>query len=261
MSTILDRIVANKHYEVTRAKQTLSQTRLESHPGFQRRTLSLAKALRATDSSGIIAEYKRKSPSKGIIQLGAGIAETTQGYTKAGAAGISVLTDTVFFGGFKEDLYIARENNPLTPLIRKDFMVDPYQLFEARAWGADVVLLIASCLTPDEIASMSQLAKQLELEVLLEVHDAQELQHAPLDHVDLVGVNNRNLKIFSESNVQASLDLVDQIPQHLVKVSESCIDSPETVQTLRAVGYQGFLIGELFMRQPRPADALAQFIS
>ena len=261
MSTILDQIIANKRYEVARAKQTLSQSRLESQSGFQRPTLSLANALTAPGSSGIIAEYKRKSPSKGIIQVGAGIAETTQGYASAGAAGISILTDTVFFGGFKEDLYIARENNPNTPLIRKDFMVDPYQLFEAKAWGADVVLLIASCLSPDEIASMSAQARQLGLEVLLEVHDAKELANAPLDHVNMVGVNNRNLKVFSESNVQASLDLIDQIPSDLVKISESCIDSPQTVKTLKAVGYQGFLIGELFMRQPRPADALAQFIA
>lgn len=261
MSTILDQIVANKRYEVARAKQTLSQARLEAQPSFQRPTLSLASALKAANSSGIIAEFKRKSPSKGIIQVGAGIAETTMGYAREGASGISILTDTVFFGGFKEDLFIARENNPHTPLIRKDFMVDPYQLFEARAWGADIILLIASCLSPDEISSMSALAHQLGLEVLLEVHDAEELNNAPLDHVDLIGVNNRNLKVFSESNVQASLDLVDQIPNHLVKVSESCIDSPETVNKLRSVGYQGFLIGELFMRQPRPAEALAQFIA
>lgn len=260
MSTILDKIVENKRYEVARAKQTLSQQRLESHAGFQRPTNSLADALRAKDSSGIIAEFKRKSPSKGVIQAGAGIAETTMGYTKAGAAGISILTDTVFFGGFKEDLFIARENNPATPLIRKDFMVDPYQIYEARAWGADVILLIASCLSPAEIASMSALAHTLGLEVLLEVHDAAELASAPLDHVDLLGVNNRNLKVFSEANVNASLELVGQIPAHLVKVSESCIDSPETVKSLRAVGYQGFLIGELFMRHVSPAEALANFI-
>jgi len=260
MSTILDNIVENKRYEVARAKQTLAVHRLESLPGFQRKTNSLVQALRASDSSGIIAEFKRKSPSKGVIQAGAGIAETTLGYTQAGAAGISILTDTVFFGGFKEDLFIARENNPTTPLIRKDFMVDPYQIVEARAWGADVILLIAACLSPQEIASMSALAHSLGLEVLLEVHDEDELANAPLDHVDLLGVNNRNLKVFSESNVNASLELVDKIPANLVKVSESCINSPETVAQLKAVGYQGFLIGELFMRHTRPAEALANFI-
>lgn len=261
MTNILEKIVDNKRYEVARAKQTLSQARLEAQPSFQRSTLSLAQALRAPGSSGIIAEFKRRSPSKGAIQVGAGIAETTLGYARAGAAGISILTDTVFFGGFKEDLFIARENNPTTPLIRKDFMVDPYQLFEAKAWGADVVLLIAACLTPKEIASLSATARDLGLEVLLEVHDAEELKNAPLDHVHLIGVNNRNLKVFSESNVNASLELASLIPNTHVKVSESCIDAPETVQKLRSVGYQGFLIGELFMRQPRPADALAEFLS
>jgi indole-3-glycerol phosphate synthase len=259
--TILEKIVENKRYEVARSQSSLHVHRLQDEPTFHRKGNSLVSALKAEGSSQIIAEFKRKSPSKGLINAGAGVAETTVGYTEAGAAGISVLTDTVFFGGFKEDLFIAREKNPLTPLIRKDFMVDEYQVHQAKAWGADVILLIAACLEPSEIETLSGLAHELGLEVLLEVHDEEELAKSPLKSVDIVGVNNRNLKVFSEANVQTSLDLSAIIPADKVKISESCIDSPETVRLLQDVGYQGFLIGEAFMRSTRPSDLLATFIA
>jgi indole-3-glycerol phosphate synthase len=258
--TILDQIIENKKIEVARAKEKVTFEELKSSVYFKRQTISLKSALLAENSTGIISEYKRKSPSKGDINVGAGIAETTLGYAKAGAAGISVLTDTVFFGGFKEDLLIARENNPNTPLLRKDFMIDEYQLFEAKAWGADVILLIAANLESSEIESLSKKAHELGLEVLLEVHDQAEIDKSPMQNVDIVGVNNRNLKNFAENNVNASIELYDFIPNEKVKISESCISHPDTVKQLREIGYKGFLMGENFMKTSNPVKALEEFV-
>lgn len=259
--TILDKIIANKSIEVERAKQSISEASLIKSIYFDRVSNSLAKALKNPESTGIIAEYKRKSPSKGDINIGAGISETTIGYSEAGAAGISILTDTVFFGGFKEDLEIGRDKNPKTPLLRKDFIIDPYQLLEAKAWGADVILLIAANLESKQIMDLSKKAHELGLEVLLEVHDKAEIDKSPMDFVDIVGVNNRNLKNFAENNVNASIELIEFIPKDKVKISESCISKPETVIELRKIGYQGFLMGENFMKTINPAAALADFVS
>ena len=258
--TILDQIIDNKKIEIARAKEKVTLEELKSSVYFKRETISLKSALLAENSTGIISEYKRKSPSKGEINVGAGIAETTMGYTKAGAAGISVLTDTVFFGGFKEDLLIARENNPTTPLLRKDFMIDEYQIYEAKAWGADVILLIAANLESSEIKTLSKKAHELGLEVLLEVHDQAEIDKSPMQNVDIVGVNNRNLKNFAENNVNASIELFDFIPNDKVKISESCISHADTVKHLREIGYKGFLMGENFMKTINPAKALEEFV-
>lgn len=258
--TILDQIIENKKIEVARAKEKVSIEELKSSVYFKKESISLKSALLAENSTGIISEYKRKSPSKGDINIGAGIAETTSGYTKAGAAGISVLTDTVFFGGFKEDLLLARENNPSTPLLRKDFMIDEYQIYEAKAWGADVILLIAANLESKEIEVLSKKAHELGLEVLLEVHNKEEIDKSPMQNVDIVGVNNRNLKNFAENNVNASVELFDFIPNDKVKISESCISHPNTVKQLREIGYKGFLMGENFMKTSNPAKALEEFI-
>lgn len=258
--TILDQIIDNKKIEIARAKEKVTLEELKSSVYFKRETISLKSALLAENSTGIISEYKRKSPSKGEINVGAGIAETTMGYTKAGAAGISVLTDTVFFGGFKEDLLIARENNPTTPLLRKDFMIDEYQIYEAKAWGADVILLIAANLESSEIETLSKKAHELGLEVLLEVHDQAEIDKSPMQNVDIVGVNNRNLKNFAENNVNASIELFDFIPNDKVKISESCISHADTVKHLREIGYKGFLMGENFMKTINPAKALEEFV-
>lgn len=255
--TILDEIIENKRYEVARSKSSYPLSLLEKSKHFGRKTNSLVASLSDVNSTGIIAEFKRRSPSKGLINAGASIAETTAGYAQAGAAGLSVLTDTVFFGGFKEDLQIAREKNPETAILRKDFMIDEYQLFEAKAWGADVILLIAAALNADEIAKFSKKAHELGLEVLLEVHDKEELGNSPLANVDIVGVNNRNLKNFSENNVNASLELASLIPADKIKISESCISQAETIQQLKAVGYKGFLMGETFMKTINPSKALA----
>ena len=258
--TILDKIIENKRYEVARSKAAYSISLLEKSDYFDRPCVSLSNALLQPNATGIISEFKRKSPSKGIINSGAGIAETTVGYASAGASGLSVLTDTVFFGGFKEDVTIARQKNATTPVLRKDFMIDTYQIFEAKAWGADVILLIAAALSPEEIAVFSKQAHELGMEVLLEVHDKEELQRSPLELIDIVGVNNRNLKNFSENNINASLELASLIPAEKVKISESCISTVATIQQLREAGYKGFLMGETFMKMPNPANALKMFV-
>jgi len=259
--TILDKIVAQKAIEVAEAKARLSIEDLCGEAHFSRKTNSLKAALLADGSSGIIAEHKRKSPSKGIINDQLSVAFVTQGYATAGAAGLSVLTDADFFGGAKEDLMQAREANQATPILRKDFMIDSYQLYEAKAWGADVILLIAACLSPEQIQELSAKAHELGLEVLLEIHDEEELNSSPLENVDIIGVNNRNLKNFAENNVNASLGLADKIPGSIVKISESCISQPDTIRLLRSAGYKGFLIGETFMKDENPGAKLAEFIA
>jgi indole-3-glycerol phosphate synthase len=259
--TILDKIVAKKAIEVAEAIAKISVEDLEKEPLFSRKTISLSARLKADGSSGIIAEHKRKSPSKGVINDQLTVEFVTNGYANAGASGLSVLTDTDFFGGTKEDLLKARAANPDTPILRKDFMIDTYQLYEAKAWGADVILLIAACLSPAQIEELSQKAHELGLEVLLEIHDEEELKGSPLENVDIIGVNNRNLKNFAENNVNASLGLADKIPARIVKISESCISRPETINQLKAVGYKGFLIGETFMKDENPGAKLAEFIA
>lgn len=260
MMTILDKIIANKREEVALAKGEVPVEALMEYPYYSRETLSLRQRLYDAGQPGIIAEFKRKSPSKGEIHPDAVVEEVVSDYGTYGAAGISVLTDTDFFGGSKEDLMQARKANPFTPMLRKDFIVDEYQLHEARAWGADVILLIAANLAPEEILYLSGKARELGMEVLLEVHDREELERSPLDFTDIIGVNNRNLKNFAENNVNASLNLVRYLPDTVVKISESCISHPETVQELWEAGYQGFLMGENFMKTPDPGESLKTFI-
>jgi indole-3-glycerol phosphate synthase len=258
--TILDEIVARKRLEVAARKATVSIADLEASPLFGRRVNSARTALLAPDSTGVIAEFKRRSPSKGIINDRADVAQTTAGYVRAGAAVLSVLTDEPFFGGSPADLLAARAANPATPILRKDFIVDVYQLVEAKAWGADLVLLIAACLSPTEVHHLSQYARELGLEVLLEVHDEAELSRSLCDTVDLVGVNNRNLHTFV-TDIETSLRLADQIPDTFVKVTESGLHDAATMLRLREAGYDAFLIGEAFMKTSAPADALAALVA
>jgi len=254
---ILDKIVAHKKIEIAEAKKRVSTQELENQPYFSRKGLSLKNALQ---SFGIISEFKRKSPSKGIINDNVKPEIVTADYVRAGAAGLSVLTDNAFFGGSFEDFALARLANPNTPMLRKDFMVDEYQLFEAKAIGADVILLIAACLTPSEVKSLGKLAHELGLEVLLEVHDEYELETALCEYVDMVGVNNRNLKTFVTS-IETSVKLVENIPNNLVKISESGLKDAETIIKLQNVGYQGFLIGESFMQTPNPGNSLQKLMN
>lgn len=252
---ILEKIVAHKRTEVATAKAAKQQGDFEKDSLFSRPTLSLAESLRHAGAPGIIAEFKRQSPSKGIINAQVEPQIVTAGYTAAGAKGLSVLTDTTFFGGTFDDFSKARAANPGTPMLRKDFMVDEYQLFEAKALGADVILLIAACLSPDEVRFLARKAHDLKLEVLLEVHDAEELDKTLCDDVDMVGVNNRNLKTFATS-VDTSLELAEAIPDSFVKISESGLKDAATILELYRHGYQGFLIGETFMKTSDPAAAL-----
>ncbi|MGI4832871.1 MAG: indole-3-glycerol phosphate synthase TrpC [Janthinobacterium lividum] len=257
--TILDKIIAEKRQEVGRRQVETPATALRAQPGFARPVLSARAALTAAGSSGIIAEFKRRSPSKGVINGLADVGATTAGYAAAGAAVLSVLTDEPFFGGKPADLQAARAACPATPILRKDFTISEYQLLEARAWGADVVLLIASCLTPTEVRQLSEAAQALGLEVLLEVHDEHELTGHLCPTVDLVGVNNRNLATFA-TDVATSTRLAPLIPSRFVKVAESGLQHARTIRQLRAAGYQGFLMGETFMKTSDPAAALGQLV-
>lgn len=253
---ILDTIIAQKRTEVAVRKQQVSVAQLEREKFFLKETLSLSAFLLNDAKTGIIAEFKRKSPSKGIINDEALVAEVTGAYAKHGASGISVLTDEYFFGGSLADL-IAATNNEV-PLLRKDFMIDEYQLIEAKAYGAAVILLIAACLTPAEVKQMAITARNLGMEVLLEIHNEAELEHL-CDEVTLVGVNNRNLKTF-EVSIDASLELINKIPKHKPAIAESGISDVETIVTLRNAGFKGFLIGENFMKQSSPSVAFADFV-
>jgi indole-3-glycerol phosphate synthase len=255
---ILDQINNHKRREIAEAKSKVSIEELMASPYFKRTANSLKAALLAEGASGVIAEFKTKSPSKGVINDEAEASEVTAAYSAAGASGLSVLTDDNFFGGSFEDLAKARWANPKTPVLRKDFMLDPYQIYEAKAHGADVILLIAESLSKGSLLELTQTAKEIGLEVLVEVHSAEELEKLN-PQVDLVGVNNRNLKTF-EVDVQTSVQLSGLIPEQFVKISESGISDPESIAQLRAAGFKGFLIGETFMKTDNPGKACAEFI-
>lgn len=255
---ILDKIVANKKNEVARDKREATYTELEESEFFHRETYSFRDFLLAPKRTGIIAEFKRKSPSKGIINDQALVKEVTKAYADAGASALSVLTDKQFFMGRKHDLVRARRANQI-PVLRKDFMIDEYQVVEAKALGADVILLIAAILTPAEIKQLAALAKSLELNVLLEVHNLQELERSIDSNLDAVGVNNRNLADFTVS-VENSYRLVEHIPKEFLKISESAISNPQTIKELKQAGFNGFLIGENFMKQEDPGAAMHEFV-
>jgi indole-3-glycerol phosphate synthase len=252
---ILETIIEYKKGEVARRKKDWPTAVLEKERFFSRPTFSLKKSLLDTGKTGIIAEYKRKSPSKGVINNRDSVEAVTKAYFGYGASGISILTDHHFFGGSLDDLVAARDNG--IPLLRKDFMIDEYQLIEAKAFGADVILLIAACLTPQQVQTLSVAAKNLGLEVLLELHDETELEHI-CDTVDLVGVNNRNLKNF-EVDLEHSVRLAAQIDDSFIKVAESGINEVKNIHYLKEHGFRGFLIGEYFMKQASPMIAFKEF--
>ncbi|MGB5377483.1 indole-3-glycerol phosphate synthase TrpC [Muriicola sp.] len=254
---ILDKIVLQKKKEVALKKSLLPTSQLEASVLFNRETISLSNALKISNA-GIIAEFKRRSPSKSVINSSSPVQEVAQGYAAAGVCGMSVLTDGHFFGGSLEDLLLARATVNM-PLLRKEFIIDEFQLIEAKAYGADVVLLIASVLSREEIKKFSELANQLHLEVLLEVHNEQELEHALMPGLSMIGVNNRNLKNF-EVSLDTSRHLASMIPDEFVKISESGLSNSEAVLSLRKEGYEGFLIGETFMATADPGLSAAAFI-
>ncbi|MFH4967863.1 indole-3-glycerol phosphate synthase TrpC [Gaetbulibacter sp. M240] len=254
---ILDKITADKRREVQLRKGLIPVSQLEKSVLFERKTVSLTQRLKES-KSGIIAEHKRRSPSKSIINNSLNVQDVALGYENAGVCGMSVLTDGKYFGGSLDDLLTARACCHL-PLLRKEFIIDDYQILEAKAYGSDVILLIAAILSREEIKQFSELAQSLDLEVLLEVHNAEELHKSIMPSLDMLGVNNRNLKTFDVS-LETSKNLSQLIPDDFVKVSESGISAVESIQVLRPYGYQGFLIGENFMKTDNPGENASQFI-
>ena len=252
---ILDTILAKKKIEIADRKRNKSISELENGPFFKNKTLSFRDFLMREDKTSIIAEFKRKSPSKGIINNTSTVAEVTTAYAKFGASGISVLTDEEFFGGSLNDLLESTINE--VPLLRKDFIIDEYQIIESKAFGAEVILLIASCLGRKEVKTFAAFAKNIGLNVLLEIHNEQELAHICND-VDVVGVNNRDLKTFTV-DINRSIRLSEQIPASTVKISESGIDNVASIKLLRQHGFRGFLIGEKFMKEKNPGLAFQKF--
>lgn len=255
---ILDKIVEEKRKEVSARKELYPTALLEKSLFFENNTISMKEYILRDDKFGIIAEFKRKSPSKGMINEYADVEKVSIGYMQAGASGLSVLTDEKFFGGSSRDLTTARKFN-FCPILRKDFIIDEYQITEAKSIGADVILLIAAILTPDEVEKLAKFAKSLKLEILLELHDEQEFQHIN-QHIDLVGINNRNLKDFSV-DTNKSIEMAKKIPNDFVKVAESGISNIETILNFRANGFKGFLMGERFMQSSRPELACKNFIT
>ncbi|WP_431109706.1 indole-3-glycerol phosphate synthase TrpC [Winogradskyella poriferorum] len=255
---ILDKIVIDKRKEVTLRKSLIPLKQLEASVLFERSTISLSERLK-NSTSGIIAEHKRRSPSKSTINQKLNVQDVAKGYENAGVCGMSVLTDGKYFGGSLDDILLARASCNL-PLLRKEFIIDTYQIVEAKAYGADVILLIAAILTKEEIKQFSELAKSLKLDILLEVHNLEELQKSIIPTIDMLGVNNRNLKTF-EVSLETSKALSNHIPDDFVKVSESGISSIGAIKELQPYGYKGFLIGENFMKTDNPGLSATEFIN
>jgi len=255
---ILENIVVHKIKEVEERKSLYPIALLEKSVYFESPCVSLKKYLLRPDKSGIIAEFKRKSPSKGFINKYAEPEQVSIGYMQAGASALSVLTDKEFFGGTSEDLKIARKFN-FCPILRKDFIIDEYQIIEAKSIGADAILLIASILSEQKIKSLAAFAERFGMEILYEVHNLNELQKIDLQEDKIIGINNRNLETFV-TDVQNSFDLAQHIPKNHLKVSESGLSKPHTIKQLQAAGFNGFLIGEEFMKTANPGDACKEFI-
>jgi indole-3-glycerol phosphate synthase len=253
---ILDKITVDKIKEVALRKSLIPIAQLEQSVLFERNTVSLAKAIK--NGSGIIAEHKRRSPSKSVINHSLSVQDVARGYENAGASGMSVLTDGKYFGGSLDDLILARASTNF-PLLRKEFIVDEYQILEAKAFGADAILLIAATLSRKQLQEFSSFAKSLDLDVLCESHNEEELHKSIMPSVDMLGINNRNLKTF-EVSLETSKELIKQIPNEFVKISESGISSIEAIKELEPHGFEGFLIGENFMKTENPGESAKEFI-
>lgn len=253
---ILQKITNHTRKVVEERKKNLPIASLEESMYMERKVFSLKEKLQ-NNSFGIIAEFKKQSPSKGVIHKDANVENIVSKYVEAGVAGCSVLTDEEFFGGSNADLVHARQIVN-APILRKDFIIDEYQLFEAKAMGADVILLIAECLEANELSNLAKRAKDLGLEVLMEIHSEKQLAKANC-YVDIIGVNNRDLETFTV-DIHTSLNLVDKIPNDFAKISESGISNAQTVVRLNQAGFKGFLIGEHFMKTENPGRSCKLFI-
>jgi indole-3-glycerol phosphate synthase len=255
---ILEVIIKSKKDEVKEKKNLYPVKLLEKSVYFDSPTVSLKEYLLRKDKCGIIAEFKRHSPSKGDINMYADPEKVSLGYMQGGASALSVLTDETFFAGSNDDLITARKFN-YCPILRKDFIIDEYQIYEAKSIGADAILLIASVLNEESLIQFEETAKSLDMEVLFEVHNEEELKKLDLDSEKIIGINNRDLKTF-ETNIDVSKRLSELIPEHHVKVSESGISHPSSIHELMKIGINGFLIGETFMKTADPGAACKSFI-
>lgn len=256
--SILKQIIANKKKEVKLQKELKPIKLLERSIFYNTEVVSMKQYLQHPDKEGIIAEIKKSSPSTGILKNAVDIEKLSIGYMQAGATALSVLTDISYFNGSNEDLSIARKFN-YCPILRKDFIIDKYQIAEAKSIGADCILLIAACISPKKMIELATYAKNIGLEVLMEVHNKSEIDTHLNPHLDLIGVNNRNLKDFS-INIETSIELSSHIPDEFVKISESGLYEASQLLELRKYGYQGFLIGGHFMKKSRPAKACNDLI-
>jgi indole-3-glycerol phosphate synthase len=252
---ILDTIIERKKQEILDSKSKISLQQLKESEFFGRTTYSLKETI--ASKSGIISEFKRKSPSKGIINNKVSPLEVVSEYEKFGASAVSILTDQDFFGGSFDDILSVRKSVNI-PILRKDFMIDEYQFFEAKSMGADVILLIAACLSPNQVSEFTEFAHQLDLEVLLEIHTEEELLHIN-KNIDFVGINNRNLKDF-KVDLQHSVNLKNQLPYDILSIAESGIYSEEDFKFLKEKGFDGFLMGEYFMKNENPGNKFSEFI-
>lgn len=255
--TILDKIILDKRKEIAFKKSIMTISSLEKSALFHRPPISLRKNL-VSSKFGIIAEFKRRSPSRSEINYRSNVWEIAQIYENASMGGMSVLTEGKYFGGSLEDLILARASTKL-PILRKEFIVDEFQILEAKAYGADAVLLIAAVLSRKAIESLSQLAQSLAMEVILEVHNEQELVKSLMPSLDIIGVNNRNLSSF-EVSLETSLQLVDKIPNEMMKISESGLRDVQSIKRLRKAGFDGFLIGEHFMASTDVEKKVNEFV-
>lgn len=255
---MLHEIIISTEKRLELKKELVSIKLLESSIYFDSACVSLTQYLLRNDKTGIIAEFKRKSPSGGIINAYADVVSTTIGYMQAGACALSVVTEPDYFQGSPEDLTKARDTN-YCPILRKDFIVDEYQVIESKSIGADAILLIAACLDKAQIELLHSLARSLGMEVIIEIHDQAELYLLP-DGEYIIGVNNRDLKTMS-TDIEHSLRLADGLPHGYIRISESGIKNPKDIQVLKGAGYSGFLMGEHFMKSPDPSAALADFIA
>ncbi len=253
---ILEKIVAHKKLEVAKRKKRVSLKELERRSFFSRNCISLKESIKDRNKTGIIAEFKRRSPSKGIINDKVLPAEVAGGYAENGASGVSVLTDSLFFGGSNADLEEIRKIVQI-PVLRKEFIIDAYQIIEAKAIGADVVLLISECLSKKEIKELAQRAASLGMEILLEMHSEEQLDKI-VPPITLVGINNRDLATF-KVNIDRSITLSRKLPDEMIKIAESGINDPAVIHKMKKAGFDGFLMGECFMKEANPAAAFRNF--
>jgi indole-3-glycerol phosphate synthase len=257
MQDILSEIIAHKKNEVVRQKEEIPFSLLEKRISEETTPFYSLKGALEHSTTGIIAEFKRRSPSKGWINRSAEVTTVVQAYESAGAAAISVLTDEPYFGGTLDDLRAATKSVSI-PVMRKEFIVDEYQIYDAKLSGASAILLIAAAITKEELKRFTKLASQLQLEVLLELHDERETEYIT-PHNQLIGINNRNLGSFV-TDVQKSFRMIELLPREALLISESGISDPQVVRELRDAGYRGFLIGENFMKSDEPGESLRAFL-